>query len=272
MPNFIFYKKIDLIFFGYINKEIQKKKRSIMIKFKEISKTYDENTVLDHISFDIGKGEFFVLVGKSGSGKTTTLKMINRLVEPTSGQIFIKDKDIDSYDIRDLRLSTGYVLQEGALFPNLSVYENIALIPNMKKWPKEKTDKEIRNLMEKVDLDPDQYLDRYPRDLSGGQQQRIGILRAIISKPQMLLMDEPFSALDPITRKSLQELIKSIQKELKITTVFVTHDIDEALKLGDRICVMEEGRIIQLDKTENIKTMPKNDFVENLFSSGDTDE
>lgn len=243
-----------------------------MIKFKEVSKTYGEDLVLDHISFDIGRGEFFVLVGKSGSGKTTSLKMINKLVEPTSGGIFVDDKDIKDYDIRNLRLSIGYVLQEGALFPNLTVYENIALIPNMKKWPKEKTDKEIRNLMKKVDLDPDSYLDRYPQDLSGGQQQRIGILRAIISRPHILLMDEPFSALDPITRKSLQDLIKSIQKELKITTVFVTHDIDEALKLGDRICVMDQGKIVQIDRPDHIKTMPKNDFVEELFGRGEAYE
>lgn len=243
-----------------------------MIKFKEVSKTYGEDLVLDHISFDIGRGEFFVLVGKSGSGKTTSLKMINKLVEPTSGEIFVDDKDIKDYDIRNLRLSIGYVLQEGALFPNLTVYENIALIPNMKKWPKEKTDKEIRNLMKKVDLDPDSYLDRYPQDLSGGQQQRIGILRAIISRPHILLMDEPFSALDPITRKSLQDLIKSIQKELKITTVFVTHDIDEALKLGDRICVMDQGKIVQIDRPYHIKTMPKNDFVEELFGRGEAYE
>jgi osmoprotectant transport system ATP-binding protein len=243
-----------------------------MIKFKEISKSYGDNLVLDHISFDIGEGEFFVLVGKSGSGKTTSLKMINRLIEPTSGQLLIDDKDIKSYDKRALRLSTGYVLQEGALFPNLSVYENIALIPTMKKRPQKKIDAEIKNLMVKVDLDPDSYLDRLPSDLSGGQQQRIGILRAIISKPKILLMDEPFSALDPITRKSLQELIVSIQKELKITTVFVTHDIDEALKLADRICVMEKGKVIQLDKAENIKSMPKDHFVENLFNGGDIDE
>lgn len=243
-----------------------------MIQFKEISKSYGDNLVLDHISFDIKDGEFFVLVGKSGSGKTTTLKMINRLIEPTEGEVLIDGKDIKSYDKRELRLSTGYVLQEGALFPNLSVYENIALIPKMKKWPKKKIDEEINNLMVKVDLDPDSYLKRFPSDLSGGQQQRIGILRAIVSKPKILLMDEPFSALDPITRKSLQDLIISIQKELNITTVFVTHDIEEALKLADRICVMKKGRIIKLDKTENIKSMQEDDFVEKLFSGGDVSE
>lgn len=243
-----------------------------MIQFKEISKSYGNNLVLDHISFDIGDGEFFVLVGKSGSGKTTTLKMINRLIEPTEGEILIDGKDIKSFDKRQLRLSTGYVLQEGALFPNLSVYDNIALIPNMKKWSKEKIDKEINNLMIKVDLDPNSYLKRFPSDLSGGQQQRIGILRAIISRPKILLMDEPFSALDPITRKSLQELIISIQKDLNITTVFVTHDIDEALMLADRICVMKKGKILHLDKTENIKSMSEDNFIEKLFGGGDVNE
>lgn len=251
---------------------IKKKYRRVMIEFKEVSKSYGDNLVLDRISFDIKDGEFFVLVGTSGSGKTTTLKMINRLIEPSSGEVILDGKDIKSYDKRDLRLSVGYVLQEGALFPNLSVYENIALIPNMKKWPKKKIDEQIKKLMVKVNLDPDTYLDRLPSDLSGGQKQRVGILRAIISRPRILLMDEPFSALDPITRKDLQDLIIDIQKDLKITTVFVTHDIDEALRLADRICVMKKGRVIKLDKSEKIKAMPEDDIVKKLFSGDGSDE
>lgn len=243
-----------------------------MIKFKDISKSYGENLVLDHISFEIKTGEFFVLVGESGSGKTTCLKMINQLVEPTEGVVEIDGKDIKSYDTRKLRLNTGYVLQEGALFPNLTVYENIALIPRMKGWREDKIEEWVHRLMKKVDLDPETYLDRYPSDLSGGQQQRIGILRALIGRPKTLLMDEPFSALDPITRENLQDLIKLIHKELKITTVFVTHDINEALKLGDRICVMEKGCILQLDHANDIKNNPSNDYVKELFKTGGRDE
>lgn len=243
-----------------------------MIKFKEISKSYNENLVLDHINLEVKEGEFFVLVGKSGSGKTTCLKMINRLIEPSGGQVIVDDEDIKSYDIRQLRLSMGYVLQEGALFPNLTVYDNIALIPRMKGWREDKIKEWIYSLMKKVDLDPETYLDRYPADLSGGQQQRIGILRAIIGRPKILLMDEPCSALDPITRESLQDLIKSIQKDLKITTVFVTHDINEAIKLGDRICVMDKGEILQVDTADNIKNKPKNDYVKELFKKGGSGE
>ncbi|WP_300410304.1 ABC transporter ATP-binding protein [Lagierella sp.] len=243
-----------------------------MINFKNVEKRYNDHRVLKDINFDIGKGEFFVIVGSSGSGKTTTLKMINRLIEPSLGEIVIDKRNIKDYNLRDLRLCVGYVLQQGALFPNLTVYENISLIPEMKNWKKEDIKREINILMEKVGLDPKVYLDRFPKDLSGGEQQRVGILRAIVAKPKILMMDEPFSALDPITRNQLQDLIKSIQEELKITTVFVTHDIEEALKLGDRICVMEEGEIIQIDSPENIKSNPKTDFVEKFFNKGDGDE
>lgn len=236
-----------------------------MIKFKNVTKTFGDNTALDGINFTINEGEFFVLVGSSGSGKTTCLKMINRLIEPSSGEVLLEDKNVADYDLRDLRLSTGYVLQQGALFPNMTVKENISLIPELKGWDKDRVLKSLDSYLERVGLDPEVYRDRYPSDLSGGEAQRVGILRAIIARPKILLMDESFSALDPIIKGQLQDLIKDIHDELKITTVFVTHDMTEALKLGDRICIMRNGEIIQIDKPRAIKENPENKFVEEFF-------
>lgn len=243
-----------------------------MIKFKNVSKKFGDKEVLSDINLHINDGEFFVIVGTSGSGKTTTLKMINRLYEPSQGMIEVDGKDIKKYDLRQLRLDTGYVLQEGALFPNLTVYENIEIIPEMKKWDKEKRKTTIREYMQKVGLNPDDYLNRYPNELSGGEQQRVGILRAIVSNPKLLLMDEPFSALDPIIRSQLQDLIKDIHDELMITTVFVTHDIKEAAKLADRICIMSKGEVVQVDTVQEIKQNPKNEFVEKFFSEVEDDK
>lgn len=236
-----------------------------MIRFIDIGKSYQGKQVLEDINFDIKEGEFFVLVGTSGSGKTTSLKMINRLIEPSQGQILIDRKDIKDYNIRDLRLDIGYVLQTGALFPNLSVCENIELIPEMKKWTKSQRLTKIKELLNKVGLDPKTYLKRYPKELSGGEQQRVGILRAIIANPKILLMDEPFSALDPIFRVQLQDLIEEIHNEFKITTVFVTHDMQEAIKLGDRICILSQGKIVQMGSPQEIKNQPANEFVEQFF-------
>lgn len=213
-----------------------------MIKFENISKSFDDKLALDNINLNIHDGEFFVIVGSSGSGKTTCLKMINRLIDPSEGHIFIDGKNIRDMDIRNLRLNIGYVLQQGALFPNMTVYENIDLIPEMKKISKDKRKEKIRVFLKKVGLDPDKYLQRYPDELSGGEAQRVGILRAIIANPKILLMDEPFSALDPIFKNQLQDLVKEIHDEIKITTVFVTHDMNEALKLGDRILILKEGK------------------------------
>ena len=236
-----------------------------MIEFREIQKKYGQEEVIKEHSFKIEDGELFVLVGQSGSGKTTTLKMINRLVEADSGSIFIDGKDIKSIPLRKLRLDIGYVLQSIALFPNLTVRENIELIPEMKKWQAAKRHKESDELLEKVGLEALKYKDRYPRELSGGEQPRVGILRAIIAQPKILLMDEPFSALDPISRKSLQLLTKSLHKEFNMTIVFVTHDMSEALDIADRICVMKEGEILQIASPKDIRENPANEYVKSLF-------
>lgn len=240
-----------------------------MIEFRKVSKKYGDVTVIAQQSFTIQKGELFVIVGQSGSGKTTTLKMMNRLIEPSDGEIYIHGKNIREYPLRELRLEIGYVLQSIALFPNLTVCQNIELIPEMKKWNKEKRIQQVRLLLEKVDLDPDVYMNRYPKELSGGEAQRVGILRAIVGNPDLLLMDEPFSALDPISRKQLQELTIHLHKELGMTIVFVTHDMNEAQMIADRICVMKQGKVLQIGTAEELKRSPHDEFVRELFEGSD---
>ena len=237
-----------------------------MIKYDNVSLCCSvKGLILDNLSFEIKKGEFFVLVGPSGSGKTTTLKLINRLIEQTEGDIYFQDKKLKDYNLRELRLETGYVLQQIALFPNLTVEENIALIPEMKKFDKKLIAEKTKDLLEKVGLDPKLYIKRYPKELSGGEKQRIGILRAIIANPKVLLMDEPFSALDPISKVQLQDLIKTLHNEYKMTTVFVTHDMDEALKLADRICILQDGKVVQIATPKEMQDNPANDFVREFF-------
>ena len=236
-----------------------------MIEYKHVVLRYTEKEVLRDVNLRIEQGEFMVLVGPSGSGKTTMLKMINRLLEPTGGDIYMDGKRIKDYDERELRLSTGYVLQAIALFPNLTVAENIALIPEMKGWSKEQIASKTEELLDKVGLPAVDYAYRLPSELSGGEQQRIGIVRASIAKPRILLMDEPFSALDAISRKQLQALTKDLHKEFGMTTIFVTHDTDEALKLCDRVAVLQEGEIVQVANAEIILAQPANDFVADLF-------
>ena len=236
-----------------------------MIGYKHVALRYTDKDILKDVNLRIENGEFMVLVGPSGSGKTTMIKMINRLLEPTDGNIYMDGKRIKDYDERELRLSTGYVLQAIALFPNLTVAENIALIPEMKGWGKERVASKTVELLEKVGLPASDYADRKPHELSGGEQQRIGIVRAIIAEPKILLMDEPFSALDAISRKQLQTLTKDLHNEFGMTTIFVTHDTDEALKLGDRIAVLQEGEIVQVADSETILAKPVNDFVADLF-------
>ena len=237
-----------------------------MIKYDNVSLCCSvKGLILDNLSFEIKNGEFFVLIGPSGSGKTTTLKLINRLIEQTEGDIYFQDKKLKDYNLRELRLETGYVLQQIALFPNLTVEENIALIPEMKKFDKKLIAEKTKDLLEKVGLNPKLYMKRYPNELSGGEKQRIGILRAIIANPKVLLMDEPFSALDPISRTQLQDLIKQLHNEYKMTTVFVTHDMNEALKLADRICILQEGKVVQIATPKEMRDNPANDFVREFF-------
>lgn len=236
-----------------------------MIEYKHVALRYGEKSVLEDVNLKINDGEFMVLVGPSGSGKTTMLKMINRLLEPTDGNIYMEDKRIKDYNQRDLRLSTGYVLQQIALFPNLTVAENIAIIPEMKGWNKDKIKQNTAELLEIVGLPAKEYAGRFPSMLSGGEQQRVGIVRAIIGEPRILLMDEPFSALDAISRKQLQVLTKKLHNEFGVTIIFVTHDTDEALLLADRIAVLQNGQICQIDKPNAILENPSNEFVANLF-------
>jgi len=241
-----------------------------MIKYNNVSLCCSTNgLILDGLNFEIQEGEFFVLVGPSGSGKTTTLKLINRLIEQTDGDIYFNNKRLIDYNLRELRLETGYVLQQIALFPNLTVAENIALIPEMKKIDKKVIKEQTEDLLKKVGLDPKHYMKRFPKELSGGEKQRIGILRAIIANPKILLMDEPFSALDPISKVQLQDLIKQLHDEYKRTIVFVTHDMDEAMKLADRICVLKDGRVVQIATPEVLKEKPADDFVREFFTKRD---
>ncbi len=210
---------------------------------------------------------FFVLAGSSGGGKTTLLKMINRLIEPTSGEIEIDGQSINSLNLRDLRLEIGYVLQQIALFPNMTVLENIGLIPQMQGWSKEKIRSRVEELLPLVGLSAEKYLSRYPHELSGGEAQRVGILRALAAEPKIILMDEPFSALDPISRKQLQQLVKKLQEELKITTVFVTHDMSEAMILADHIAIIKTGEIQQIASPKELLAHPANDYVASFFEN-----
>lgn len=233
-----------------------------MITFQNVSKAYPGGTqAVQQFNLTVAEGEFFVLIGPSGCGKTTTLKMVNRLIEPTDGTIEMNGKPISSINIHELRWNIGYVLQQIALFPNMTVAENISVVPEMMKWSKESIQARVNELLEMVGLEPSQFRERKPSELSGGQQQRIGVARALAANPDILLMDEPFSALDPISREQLQEDIKNLKKNIKKTIIFVTHDMDEALKLGDRICMMREGSIVQVGTPEELLSSPKDEFV-----------
>lgn len=236
-----------------------------VIEFKNVSKVYKGGKVaVENINLSFDKGEFIVFIGTSGSGKTTSMRMINRMIEPTSGQILINGEDIMKKDPVKLRRKIGYVIQQIGLMPHMTIFNNIVLVPKLMKWPEDKQREIAEDLIKKVDL-PLEYLDRYPSELSGGQQQRIGVIRALAADQDIILMDEPFGALDPITRDSLQELLKELQKELGKTIVFVTHDMDEALKLADRIVIMQEGKVVQFDTPDNILSAPANQFVEDFI-------
>lgn len=237
-----------------------------MIEFKDVTKEYEDGfKALDNISLKVRAGELLVLIGPSGCGKTTTMKMINRLIEPTSGEISVNGKPIKNRDPVELRRDTGYVIQQIGLLPHMTIGENVALVPRLKKGNKEEYLKKVDELLEMVDLDPVIYKDRYPNELSGGQQQRVGVIRALAADPSIMLMDEPFSALDPISREQLQDEFSRLHKQIKKTIVFVTHDMDEALKIADRIAIMKEGKIVQTDTPERILRYPINDFVRDFI-------
>lgn len=235
-----------------------------MIKVENITKRFKNRTVLKSISFQIEKGEFVSIIGPSGCGKTTLLKMINRLIKPTSGKIYINGENIYDKDPITLRRNMGYVIQQNGLFPHMTIKDNIEIIPKLEKKKSEEIYKKTIELMNMVDLNPDEYLNRYPSELSGGEQQRIGVARAFANDTDIVLMDEPFSALDPITRADLQNELLNLQSKLNKTIVFVTHDMDEALKLSNKICLMKDGEIIQFDEPEKILKEPENEYVESF--------
>jgi osmoprotectant transport system ATP-binding protein len=237
-----------------------------MIEFKGVSKTYRDGTeAIKNFNLEIQEGELLTLIGPSGCGKTTTMKMINRLVEPSEGDIYISGKRLKDYNINELRWNIGYVLQQIALFPHMTVEENIAVVPEMKKWKKKDIQNRAKELMQMVGMEPSIYMKKMPSELSGGQQQRIGVIRALAADPQILLMDEPFSALDPLSREGLQKDIRKLQQKIKKTIVFVTHDIDEATALGDRVCLMKAGEIVQVDTPQNLILEPKDSFVRSFI-------
>ncbi|HKK95465.1 MAG TPA: betaine/proline/choline family ABC transporter ATP-binding protein [Anaerovoracaceae bacterium] len=233
-----------------------------MIELRNITKSYNGKTnVIENMNLTINDGELVVLVGESGCGKTTTMTMLNKLIEPSSGEILMNGTNIDTMNKLELRRNIGYVIQNVGLFPHKTIEENVSTVLNLKKKPPEEIEKRVKYLMDMIGLPYDEYAKRYPKELSGGQKQRIGVARALANNPDMILMDEPFSALDPITREQLQDELIKLHEELGKTIVFVTHDIDEAIKLGDKIAVMQHGKVSQFDTPEEILKNPQSDFV-----------
>lgn len=240
------------------------------IKFVNVSKQYPGTPALavDNISLEIPEGSMVVLLGPSGCGKTTLLKMVNRLHEPTSGKILLDGVDIQTIPVNQLRRNIGYVIQQVGLFPHLTIAKNIAVVPELLDWERQRINQRIDELLDLIHL-PLDYRNRYPAQLSGGQQQRVGLARALAADPQVMLMDEPFGAIDAITRASLQDQLLELQRRLKKTILFVTHDVEEALKLADEIIVLDKGRLIQKDTPCNLLANPANDFVRQLLSTDD---
>ena len=234
-----------------------------MLRFEHVSMSYGSQTILHDLNFEINEGQFAVFIGPSGCGKTTTLKMINRLIQPDSGHIYLDEKDISTVDRYELRRHIGYVIQQIGLFPNMTVAQNICVVPKLLKYDKARCDDIVRDLLQVVNMES--YADKYPSELSGGQQQRIGVLRALAASPPIVLMDEPFSALDPMTRESLQDEVKNLQQKLHKTIVFVSHDMGEALKLADVIIFMSGGEIVQMASPEEMLEHPANDLVRNFL-------
>lgn len=241
-----------------------------MIQFQQVFKKYQGAAVLTDISLTIASHELFVLVGPSGSGKTTLLKMINRLNTPTSGQVLIDDLDVMAVpDVRELRREIGYVLQAGALFPNMTVAENASIQLAAQNVPQEKREARVRELLNAVGLASNKFMNRMPNELSGGEAQRVGIVRALAAKPNIILMDEPFSALDPLSRRQLQDLVIKLHKQFNTTIIFVTHDMDEALRLADRLAVIHNGKLQQVGTPDEILATPVNKFVAEFFANSD---
>ncbi len=252
----------------YIQPDNKREKGEQMIRFENVSKEYQDGTkAVNSLDLTIEKGEFFVFIGPSGCGKTTTMKMINRLIDATHGSVLINGKNVHDYEIHELRWNIGYVLQQIALFPHMTIEENIAIVPELRKWKPDKIRKRVDELLEMVGLEPDTYRKRKPSELSGGQQQRIGVIRALAADPDIILMDEPFSALDPISREKLQGDMLDLQKRIHKTIVFVTHDMQEALALGDRICVMKDGEAVQIDTPSALAANPANEFVREFIGN-----
>ncbi|MBS4025802.1 MAG: ABC transporter ATP-binding protein [Clostridia bacterium] len=236
-----------------------------MIKLDGVTKKYGEFIAVDSVSITINKGELLVILGPSGCGKSTTLRLINKMIPMTDGIITVRDVNINDINSEDLRKSIGYVIQSIGLFPHMSVKKNIATVPHLLNWDKTKIDKRIDEMLELVGLTPKVYREKKPSHLSGGEAQRVGVARALASNPDILLMDEPFGAVDPINRLRLQTEFRQIQQSLHKTVIFVTHDVDEALLLADRICIMDSGNIIQIGTPEEIVLNPVNDFVNQFF-------
>lgn len=241
------------------------------IHFENVSKQFANvgHTAVDHVNCEVAEGSFVVLLGPSGCGKTTLLKMVNRLIEPTSGTIYLDGQDSRTIDATTLRRQIGYVIQQTGLFPHMTVAENVAIVPDLLKWPKNEIAARVDEMLALVDLPPEQYRERYPAQLSGGQQQRVGVARALAGDPKVILMDEPFGAVDAITRTGLQDALLHLQRRLHKTILFVTHDVEEALRLADKMVVMKDGRVHQYDTPFNILKNPANDFVRELVGADD---
>ncbi|MBP0048272.1 ABC transporter ATP-binding protein [Marinobacterium sp. AK62] len=239
-----------------------------MIRIDNLTKIFETPngpvTAADHINMEVPEGEICVLLGPSGCGKTTTLKMINRIIPSTSGRIYINGEDTTGMDTVELRRNIGYVIQQIGLFPNMTIEENIAIVPKLLGWEASRYKARAKELLDLVALDPGTFLKRYPRELSGGQQQRIGVARALAADPPVMLMDEPFGAIDPINREVIQDEFMKMQQELRKTIMFVSHDIDEAVKMADRIAIFRDGRLVQYDTPDDLLAHPKDDFVESF--------
>lgn len=240
-----------------------------MIRLDNLTKVFDTPkgavVAADHINMEVPSGEICILLGPSGCGKTTTLKMINRIIRPTSGKVFIDGEDTTGMDTQTLRRNIGYVIQQIGLFPNMTIEENITIVPRLLGWDKAKYRERARELMAMIALEPDAFLKRYPNELSGGQQQRIGVARALAADPPVMLMDEPFGAIDPINRAVIQDEFLKMQQELKKTIMFVSHDIDEAIKMGDRIAIFRDGHLTQYASPDDLLAAPKDAFVESFL-------